>query len=119
MKWITLYSLTVIFFLGLLGQEASNLEYTDSTNLNIELRQTPSQSNIYLEHLSILDIFGEVEIEVEDDDDDKQYESSFGLKLKSSLPLVLKSRIGYSIFKDTKPTKLYILFHSWKSHLSS
>lgn len=114
MKRIVLYLLAVGLFLSLFGQEPSKATISQYIDYSVGFSQNTSEKVLYSNLSSTLEVFGEFKVETEDDD-----HSHFGHRLSSklALPLAHVDKRKYSFFRDTKPTKLYILFHSWKSFL--
>ncbi|GLR18686.1 hypothetical protein [Portibacter lacus] len=111
MKRVVQYSLIIIFLLGQFGQGIPKIVAYHSNDSELDLAHSDAEKILALDLLSTLELLGE-NGEIDEHDD---YLFRNNRSIKSSLPLVLLKATWFSLYEETKPIKLYILFHSWRS----
>lgn len=115
MKWFLIPYLLLAFLFGFANQDISHQSHvlpTDSHSSSGEIHS--------IDLFSLINVVSDFEIETEEEDDDDNQDNyllSESTYQSSNLTIASRLETPFSKSFHVKPVKLFVLFHSWKSHI--
>jgi hypothetical protein len=115
---VLIHTLVFALLCGLGGQKAPAALPAYTIDYSVDDCHTATEQIFYKDVSTTVKALEEFEVEVNEDDDTHDHSASdFRSAGKRSVPRVITALTACTSFQNTKATKLYILFHSWKSFL--